>query len=83
MVGEVLQVLIPAAMSAEEEARWVTEMTERVVRKNTSTAIDLSQRAIGTCGVIQPPGACQDRVLCPPATALGFVHTDERKRSDL
>lgn len=45
MVGEVLQVLIPAAMSQEEEAHWVNEMTERVVRRNTSIGIDLMQRA--------------------------------------
>ena len=45
MIGEVLQVLIPAAMSAEEEAQWVTEMTDRVVRSNTSTGLDLAQRA--------------------------------------
>ncbi len=78
MVGEVLQVLIPAAMSLEEEEHWVSEMRERVVRKNTSSGVDLAQRATelsATYGLPMPARiefSSRQRLRwgsCTPATA--------------
>ncbi|HVL99069.1 MAG TPA: M48 family metallopeptidase [Egibacteraceae bacterium] len=45
MVGGVLRVSIPAAMTAAEEAHWVREMSRRVARKVRSGAVDLDRRA--------------------------------------
>jgi hypothetical protein len=41
----VLRVLIPATMTAADEARWVAEMLRRVERRSTGGAIDLERRA--------------------------------------
>ncbi|HLI54263.1 MAG TPA: M48 family metallopeptidase [Acidimicrobiales bacterium] len=44
-VGGVLQVSIPATMSAAEEARWVEEMVRRMSRRTSADRIDLTRRA--------------------------------------
>jgi predicted metal-dependent hydrolase len=40
-----LRILIPAWMSAAEEARWVREMTRRFERRAAADPIDLAERA--------------------------------------
>lgn len=45
LVDGVVQVSIPARMSAAEEQRWVTEMVARFQRKQATEPIDLSARA--------------------------------------
>ena len=45
MVGEVLQVAIPATCTAEEEAHWVGVMVKRFERRRSTAAIDLPARA--------------------------------------
>jgi len=40
-----LRVLIPARMSAAEEAHWVQEMRRRIERRERSEGIDLEERA--------------------------------------
>ncbi len=45
LVDGVLRVHIPAAMTVEEETKWVSEMVGRMERKTTSSQIDLTQRA--------------------------------------
>jgi Protein of unknown function DUF45 len=47
MVGGVARISIPAAMSAEEEAHWVTEMLGRLRRHQRSEQVDLAVRAAG------------------------------------
>lgn len=44
-VGGVLQVSIPAAMSAADEERHVAEMVRRMRRRNESALVDLAARA--------------------------------------
>jgi predicted metal-dependent hydrolase len=41
----VLRVLIPATMTAADEARWVAEMLRRVEQRSTGHTIDLEHRA--------------------------------------
>lgn len=41
----VLEVLIPANLSAEDEAHWVEEMSKRIERRRSSKTIDLTARA--------------------------------------
>lgn len=41
----VVRVLIPAAMSSDDEARWVAEMLSRLERRRTTEATDLAARA--------------------------------------
>ncbi len=45
VVGGVLRVHVPAHLTAEEEARWVEEMRDRVARKRSASHIDLPARA--------------------------------------
>lgn len=45
VVDGVLRVSVPAALSADEERRWVDEMVRRVTRRTTAEAIDLEARA--------------------------------------
>lgn len=45
VVGGVLQVRIPAAMSAAEEQRWVAEMSRRIERRHRAQGVDLEARA--------------------------------------
>ena len=45
LVDGVLRVHIPAAMTVEEETKWVSEMVGRMERKTTSSQIDLTPRA--------------------------------------
>ena len=44
-VDGVIRLLIPASMSAAEEARWVGEMSRRLARRRSAERIDLAQRA--------------------------------------
>jgi predicted metal-dependent hydrolase len=44
-VGDVLQIRIPARMSASEEARWVGEMVRRFERRSATAEVDLGRRA--------------------------------------
>jgi predicted metal-dependent hydrolase len=44
-VGDVLEIRIPARMSAAEEARWVGEMVRRFERRSAASAVDLAARA--------------------------------------
>ena len=45
MVGGVLQVAIPAACTAEEEAHWVGVMVKRFERRRSTSAVRLGERA--------------------------------------
>ena len=45
MVGDVVQVSIPARMSKAEEERWVAEMVGRFQRKRAVEPVDLAARA--------------------------------------
>ena len=45
LVGDVVQVSIPARMSKAEEEKWVAEMVGRFQRKQATEPIDLSARA--------------------------------------
>ena len=45
LVGETLEIRLPAWMSAAEEARWVEEWTRRFQRKTSTDRIDLRERA--------------------------------------
>lgn len=45
LVGDVVQVSIPARMSKAEEERWVAEMVSRFQRKQATEPIDLAARA--------------------------------------
>ena len=45
VVDGVLRVHIPASMSAEEEAKWVSEMAARIERRRRAERIDLDRRA--------------------------------------
>src|SRR3712207_5525028 len=45
LVGDVVQVSIPARMSKAEEDRWVAEMVGRFERKRAAEPIDLAARA--------------------------------------
>ena len=44
-VGDVLQIRIPARMSAAEEQHWVDEMRRRFAAKNRTGRVDLTARA--------------------------------------
>jgi hypothetical protein len=44
-VGDVLQVSVPATLSASEEERWVNEMLRRVERRQLTSSVDLAERA--------------------------------------
>lgn len=44
MVGEVLQVAIPASCSPEEEAHWVGVMVKRFERRRSTATVDLTER---------------------------------------
>lgn len=44
-VGDVLEIRIPARMSAAEEQRWVGEMVRRFERRESAGAVDLAARA--------------------------------------
>ena len=44
-VGDVLQVCVPATLSASEEEHWVNEMLRRVERRQRTAGVDLEQRA--------------------------------------
>jgi predicted metal-dependent hydrolase len=43
--GQVIELRIPAAMSLEEEAHWITEMRSRFERARDADRIDLAERA--------------------------------------
>lgn len=45
LVGGTVRVYIPAAMSHQEEQRWVAEMVGRMERKAAAAPIDLAKRA--------------------------------------
>ena len=45
MVGEVLQVAIPASCTPEEEAHWVGVMVKRFERRRSTSSVDLTERA--------------------------------------
>jgi predicted metal-dependent hydrolase len=45
LVGGRLRVLVPAGLPADEERRLVDQVVARAVKKRSSTAIDLEQRA--------------------------------------
>ena len=45
LVGETLEIRLPAWMSTAEEARWVEEWTRRFRRKSSTDRIDLRERA--------------------------------------
>jgi len=45
LVGQTLEIRLPAWMSAAEEARWVAEWSRRFRRKMTADRIDLPERA--------------------------------------
>jgi predicted metal-dependent hydrolase len=46
LVGDTLEIRLPAWMSAREEAHWVEEWTRRFARKASTDRIDLSARAV-------------------------------------
>jgi predicted metal-dependent hydrolase len=46
LVGDVVRVLVPASMSRQDEARFVTEMVGRMQRKRCAEGIDLEARAL-------------------------------------
>ena len=57
MVDGVLRVHIPASLSPEEEARWVSEMVVRIERRRRTDRIDLDRRArqlAGEYGLTRP-----------------------------
>ncbi len=45
LVDGVLRVMIPASLSAAEEAHWVDEMQRRFTRKHSARTVDLPRRA--------------------------------------
>lgn len=46
LVGNVLKIVVPAWMSAAEEAHWVDVMTARFQRKRSTERVDLAERAV-------------------------------------
>jgi len=57
LVDGVLRVMIPAAMSAAEEERWVAEMMRKLGRRTDAARIDLTERArrlAGRYGLPEP-----------------------------
>jgi hypothetical protein len=50
LVGQTLEIRLPAWMSASEEAHWVAEWTRRFRRKMTANRIDLPERAATLAG---------------------------------
>jgi predicted metal-dependent hydrolase len=50
LVGETLEIRLPAWMSATEEAHWVAEWSRRFRRKMTADRIDLPERAAALAG---------------------------------
>ena len=50
LVGQTLEIRLPAWMSAAEEAHWVAEWTRRFRRKMTADRIDLPERAATLAG---------------------------------
>jgi predicted metal-dependent hydrolase len=50
LVGETLEIRLPAWMSEAEEAHWVAEWTRRFRRKMTADRIDLPERAATLAG---------------------------------
>ena len=50
LVGQTLEIRLPAWMSAAEEAHWVAEWSRRFRRKMTADRIDLPERAATLAG---------------------------------
>ena len=61
LVGQTLEIRLPAWMSAAEEAHWVAEWTRRFRRKMTADRIDLPERAATLAGRYDLPRATSIR----------------------
>lgn len=59
IVGGVLRVSIPAAMTAAEEAHWVDVMRARVQRTQRSRAVDLEERAAALAARLSLPAPAE------------------------
>jgi predicted metal-dependent hydrolase len=77
LVGQTLEIRLPAWMSAAEEAHWVAEWTRRFRRKMTADRIDLPERAATLAGRYDLPRPTSIRWVdgmrtrwgsCTPAT---------------
>ena len=77
LVGQTLEIRLPAWMSAAEEAHWVAEWSRRFRRKMTADRIDLPERAATLAGRYDLPRPTSIRWVdgmrtrwgsCTPAT---------------
>lgn len=76
--GQTIELRIPASMSTDEEAHWVTEMRRRFERARDADRIDLTQRATELCARYGLPEPTEIRWVdnqqsrwasCTPATS--------------